>query len=378
MTPPTGLQLRSLIKADGTLEVSLVETPVPQPRENEVLLRVEAAPLNPSDLGMLFGPADMVHAKQSGTAERPVISAPVSPEAMEGLAARVDQPMPVGNEGAGVVIAAGSSPSAQALLGKTVACLSGAMYAQFRCVHAGSCLELAPGTSAADGASAFVNPLTALGMTETMRREGHKALVHTAAASSLGQMLHRLCARDGIPLVNIVRKEDQAQLLRDLGAMHVINSSAPDFEAKLTDALAETGATIAFDATGGGKLAGQILGCMESALNRNAREYSRYGSTTHKQVYLYGGLDTSPTELKRNYGMAWGIGGWLVFPFTQKIGAEATALLKKRIAAELQTTFATRYAKTLSLAQLLTLDEIALHNARSTGGKVLIAPNAST
>jgi NADPH:quinone reductase-like Zn-dependent oxidoreductase len=284
--------------------------------------------------------------------------------------------MPVGNEGAGTVIAAGSGPLAQSLLGKTVAVLGGAMYSQFRTVKAELCLPLPPGTSAAEGASCFVNPLTALGMTETMRREGHKALVHTAAASNLGQMLDRLCRADGIGLVNIVRKPEQVALLRAQGAVHVVSTAAPTFAEELTQALVATGATLAFDAIGGGRLAGQILAAMEAALNRNAREYSRYGSSTHKQVYLYGGLDTSPTELVRNFGMAWGVGGWLLFPFLQRIGAAATQALKARVAAELKTTFQSRYTRTVSLAGALQADAIAEYGRRATASKVLIDPSA--
>jgi NADPH2:quinone reductase len=284
--------------------------------------------------------------------------------------------MPVGNAGAGTVIAAGSGAAAQALLGKTVAALGGAMYSQYRTVKVGLCLPLPPGTSAAEGASCFVNPLTALGMTETMRREGHKALVHTAAASNLGQMLNRICRADGIALVNIVRKPEQEALLREQGAVHVVSTASPRFVAELIEALVATGATLAFDAIGGGRLAGQILGAMEAALNRSAKEYSRYGSTTHKQVYLYGGLDTGPVELVRNFGMAWGIGGWLLFPFLQRIGNDAAQALKARVAAELKTTFASHYTRTVSLAGALQADAIADYGRRATASKVLIDPNA--
>ena len=291
------LQLRSLVKSSGELELSLAEVPVPQPGADEVLVRVEATPINPSDLGLLFGAADMSTARQSGTAERPVVTARIPEESMKGMAARVDQSLPVGNEGAGVVVTAGSSTQAQQLVGRTVAVLAGEMYSEYRCVKAAQCLPLPPGTSAAEGAACFVNPLTALGMVETMRREGHTALVHTAAASNLGQMLNRLCLEDQVGLVNIVRNEQQERVLRDQGAQHVCNSSAPTFRRELTDAIVATGATLAFDAIGGGALAGQILGCMETALTRSARRVQRYGSTTHKQVYIYGMLDTGPTLL---------------------------------------------------------------------------------
>ena len=373
--PVTGLQLRSLISASGVLELSLANTPIPEIGPDDVLVRIEAAPLNPSDLGLLFGAADMSTAIQGGTAALPVVTARVPEGAMKAMAARLDESMPVGNEGAGVVVKAGSSAAAQALLGKTVAMLGGAMYAQFRCIAAAQCLLLPEGATPADGASSFVNPLTALGMVETMRREGHTALVHTAAASNLGQMLNRICLKDKISLVNIVRKQEQADLLKAMGATHVCNASLPTFMQDLVDALVATGATIAFDATGGGKLAGQILTCMEVAINKTAKEYSRYGSTTHKQVYVYGGLDTSPTEFNRSFGMAWGMGGWLMFPFLQKIGPAAVQVMKQRVAAELKTTFASHYSAEVSLVEALQLDTIAVYNKRATGEKYLINPN---
>jgi len=374
-TPPTGLQLRSLVKPTGELEISLLSIETPSPAPDEVVVRIEATPINPSDIGLLFGAADLSTAQVSGTKSRPVVTARIPEPAMKGMAARVGQSLPVGNEGAGVVIAAGASAAAQALLGKTVAILGGAMYAQYRCIRADQCLVLPEGTTPAEGASCFVNPLTALGMVETMRREGHKALVHTAAASNLGQMLNRICLKDQIALVNIVRKPAQEAILKNLGARYVCDASSPTFMADLTQALVETGATIAFDATGGGKLAGQILTCMEAALNRSAKEYSRYGSTTHKQVYLYGGLDTGPTEFNRNFGMAWGIGGWLLFPFLQKIGPAAAQALRERVAAELKTTFASSYSKEISLAEALQPEVIAMYGQRATGTKYLINPN---
>src|SRR6478736_1044879 len=313
----TGLQLRSLLKKSGELEISLVNVPTPEPGPDEGVVRVEGSPINPSDLGLLIGPADMSAAKASGTKESPVVSAKIPEAAMKAMAARLDESMPVGNEGAGVVVRTGSSDAAKALLGRTVAMIGGAMYSQFRVMKVRDCLPLPAGTTPAEGASCFVNPLTALGMVETMRREGHKALVHTAAASNLGQMLNKICLKDGIDLVNIVRSEEQAKLLRKIGAKYVVDSTSPTFMADLTNALSETGATLAFDAIGGGKLAGQILTCMEAAISRSAKVYSRYGSNVHKQVYIYGGLNTGPTELNRAFGMTWGLGGWLLFQFLQ-------------------------------------------------------------
>ncbi|CAN7649723.1 zinc-binding dehydrogenase [Variovorax paradoxus] len=369
------LQLRSLVRANGELELSLHDEPILEPQAHEVVIRIEASPMNPSDLGLLFGAADMGTAKVSGTPERPIVTATVPERAMPAMAGRLDQSMPVGNEGAGVVVKAGSSPAAQALLGKTVAAIGGAMYSQYRAVAAAQCLELPAGTAPAEGASCFVNPLTSLGMVETMRREGHKALVHTAAASNLGQMLNKICQKDGIALVNIVRKPEQEALLRGIGAKYVCNASSPTFLEDLTQALVETDATLAFDATGGGKLAGQILGCMEAALNRTAKEYSRYGSTTHKQVYIYGGLDRSPTEFVRNFGMAWGMGGWLLFPFLQKLGDEGVQRLKARVVAELKTTFASHYTREVSLLEALQLDAIGVYGKQATGEKFLLNPN---
>src|SRR5947209_2597477 len=285
----TGLQLRSLIKKSGELELSLAEIAIPEPAADEVVVRVEASPINPSDLGLLVGAADMSTAKASGTKDSPVITAKVPEAAMNAMAGRMDESMPVGNEGAGVVVKTGSSEAAKALMGRTVAMIGGAMYAQYRTLRVNECLPLPPGTTAAEGASCFVNPLTALGMTETMRREGHKALVHTAAASNLGQMLNRICIKDGIGLVNIVRSKEQADILKTIGAKHVVDSTAAGFMDDLTGALVETGATIAFDAIGGGKLAGQILSCMEIAINKTAKAYSRYGSSVHNNASIDGG-----------------------------------------------------------------------------------------
>jgi NADPH:quinone reductase-like Zn-dependent oxidoreductase len=371
----TGLELRSLIKKSGELEISLANVPIPEPGADEILVRVEASPINPSDLGLLVGAADMTSAKASGTAESPKITAKVPEGAMKAMAGRLDESMPVGNEGAGVVIKAGSSEAAQALLGKTVAMIGGAMYAQYRCVKAKDVLPLPAGTTPAEGASCFVNPLTSLGMVETMRREGHKGLVHTAAASNLGQMLNKICLKDGIGLVNIVRSAEQADILRKLGAKHIVDSTLPTFIDDLTNALVETGATLAFDAIGGGRLAGQILSCMEAAANKTAKVYSRYGSSVHKQVYIYGSLDNRPTELVRNFGMTWGIGGWLLFPFLMKIGAADGARLRQRVVDELKTTFASHYTKVVSLQEALQLDNLAAYGRRATGEKYLINPN---
>ena len=369
------LQLRSTVTSAGELQLRLQEVDKPEPGEDEILVRVEAAPINPSDLGLLFGMADMATARQEGGADDPVIRAKVPENFMPMLAARIDQSLPVGNEGAGTVVAAGSSAAAQALLGKTVAVLGGALYAQYRKVAAGDALLLPEGASAQDGASCFVNPLTALGMVETMRMEGHQALIHTAAASNLGQMLQKICLADGVELINIVRRPEQADLLRGIGAAHVCDSSAADFMDRLTEACAATGATIAFDAIGGGKLASRILTCMEAAAARRGGAVGPYGSREHKQLYIYGGLDRSATQLTRNYGFAWGMGGWLLPPFLAKIGQQAADRLRERVAREIKTTFASSYAKEVSLAEALSLEAIEVYGRQATGAKYLINPS---
>ena len=373
--PAEALQLRSLVRSDNTLELFLDTVAVAEPGLDEVLILVEATPVNPSDLGLLLAGADVDAASEAGTPQRPVITAPIPDAAMRGLTARVGTPMPVGNEGAGTVVAAGSSEAAQRLLGKKVAAAGGAMYSQYRTVNLSLCLELPEGLPVTEGASAFVNPMTALGMIETMRMEGHVALVHTAAASNLGQMLNRLCQEEQVPLVNIVRRPEQEQLLRAAGAAFVCDSSKPEFMNELTAALTTTGATLAFDATGGGMLASQILTCMEASANASADGYSRYGSAVHKQVYIYGGLDRSPTVLTRSFGMAWGVGGWLLTPFLGKIGLEGIIRLRERVAAGLTTTFASGYTAQVSLPGALRLENITAYARQATGAKYLIRPD---
>ncbi len=372
---PSTLQLTSTVLPSGQLEIALVHQTLPPLGDHDVRVEVQATPINPSDIGLLFGAADLSTLRAISDRPLPTITADIPDQAMAGMAGRLGQSLPVGNEGAGRVVQAGAAPEAQALLGRTVAMVGGGMYAQQRVLPASQCLALPDGTPAADGASCFINPLTALGMVETMRREGHKALIHTAAASNLGQMLNRICQQDSIELVNIVRQPAQAKILRDLGARHVCDSSSPSFETELTEALAQTGATLAFDAIGGGTLASQILSCMESAIQREAKEYSRYGSNTHKQVYLYGNLNLAPTEIRRSFGMAWGVGGWLLFPSLNRFGAERTQALKQRVMNELHTTFASHYSQTISLPDVLKTQTIAAYTQRTTSGKFLIKPN---
>lgn len=366
------LQLQSTIKSDATLEIALAEVPMPEPGDDEVVVRVEATPINPSDLGLLLGACDRNTIR---TSDGPVVTADVAAEDMPGMAGRLDQPMPVGNEGAGVVVAAGESDDAQALMGKTVSVIGGAMYAQFRAAKAHQCLEMADDVTPAEAASWFVNPMTAQSMVETMRMEGHTALIHTAAASNLGQMLQKICSADGVDLVNIVRRPEQEDILRGLGAKHVCNSASASFAEDLTDALAETGATLAFDAIGGGPLAGQILSAMERAANRTAKEYSRYGSDVHKQVYIYGSLDTNPTSIKREFGMMWGVGGWLVTPFLRRAGKDVVERLRRRVASEIKTTFASHYTREVSLAGMLSEAAIAQYGKKATGEKFLVCPH---
>jgi len=353
------LQIQSLVTKEGTLELSLATIPVPKPADDEVLVRVEASPINPSDLGLLFGMADMTTAAASGSPDSPVVTAMIPEGLRKVVAARAGQSLPVGNEGGGVVVEAGTNEEAQALLGKTVGILGGAMYTQYRVVKAKQCLMMHDGVTSAESASCFVNPLTALGMVETMKAEGFTAL----------------CLKDGVDLVNVVRKQEQVDLLKGIGAKYVCNSSSDSFMKDLTDAYAETDAYIAFDATGGGKLAGQLLTAMEAAAMKSAGDYNRYGSDQFKQVYIYGGLDRSPTTLNRNFGFSWNLGGWLLTPFLQKVGFEEAEKLRQRVADEIKTTFASHYTQEVSLAEALSLDAISVYGQQSTGEKYLINPN---
>ncbi|MFP6838720.1 MAG: zinc-binding dehydrogenase [Pseudohongiellaceae bacterium] len=370
----TYLQMFSTVTDAGEVRLELLEKPTPQPETNQVLVKIEATPINPSDLGVMFGLSDMANAKSSGAGNDTVLTAPVSQQGLRVMKARLGQALAVGNEGAGTVVATGDSELAKSLEGKIVAVMGGGMYGQYRCVDAASCLPLLEGHTAKDGASSFVNPLTALSMIETMKLEEHSALVHTAAASNLGQMLVRICQADGVELVNIVRKEEQATLLRDMGAKYVVNSSSDSFMADLTDAIHATGATLGFDATGGGSLASSILTCMEAAAARTPGGYSIYGSIKHKQVYLYGGLDTSATVLNRGYGMAWGVGGWLLPNFLAKAGMEVAARLRTRVANELKTNFASHYSDEISLSEALQAETVQRYVMKQTGEKFLICP----
>ena len=368
------IQLTSTVSDDNKLTLALQDIEMPTPGADEVVVRIEAAPLNPSDFGVMFSAADMSTAVQSGTEQSPVVTADIPAKFMPSLKTRVNEDTPVGNEGAGTVVAAGSSEAAQALMGKMVAVIGGGTYRQYHCVNVKSCLELKEGTTAKEGASSFVNPLTALAMVETMRAEGHKAIIHAAAASSLGQMLNRICMADGIDLINIVRKEEQEKLLRDMGAKYVVNSSKDTFLKDLTAAIVETGATISFDPVGGGQLTSDILNCMEAAITRDVEEYSVYGSNTFKQAYIYGALNRGPITLNRNFGFAWGVNGFLLFNALGKLGTKTVMSMRQRVAEEITTTFASSYTHEVTLEEALQLKSIATYGKQATGEKYLIKP----
>ncbi len=369
-------EIRSTVTGDGNVEISIAKVDIPTPADDEVLIEIYAAPINPSDLALLttFG-GDVSNIKISGSGDNTVASMSVHPAVMRSMKSRVGQSMPVGNEGAGVVVDAGIN--AKSLIGKTVGLAGGAMYSQYKCAPAVNCLVMDDGIAPSEAASSFVNPMTALSFVETMKMENHSAIVHTAAASNLGQMLVKVCKSENIPLVNIVRKEEQVDILKNIGAKYICNTNESDFMESLVGALTETGATLGFDATGGGnngELAGQILAAMEVAANNASGEYSRYGSETYKQVYIYGGLDPSPTILKRSYGMSWGLGGWLLTPMLGKIGMEKFQEMRARISEEIKTTFASEYSQEISFEEMLQPEIINSYVKQKTGSKFLVNP----
>ena len=371
------MQIQSEARDDKVIEVKIASTDIPVLRESDVLVRIEAAPINPSDLGLLFGPADMDKAQYLEGTEFSSIEAPIPSDLMPGVEGRINQNLSVGNEGAGIVVATGESEAAQGLLGKVVGFAGGGTYSEFKAVRAEHCIVMPEGTSPAQSASCFVNPMTVLGFVGTMRREGHSAMVHTAAASNLGQMLQKVALEENFPLVNIVRSQEQENILRGLGATFVCNSNTDSFHADLTDALIETGATLGFDATGGGSLASEILTCMEQAALASMKDsaFSRYGSTVHKQMYIYGGLERSSTVLNRSFGMAWGVGGWLLTPYLQIAGSEEVQQMRERVASSITTTFASSYANEVSLQGALSQEAVNEYRKQATGLKYLINPS---
>jgi len=377
MSEQTSKEIRSTVTNEGNIEISIAIVEKPTPSKNEVLIKVEASPINPSDLGLLISfAADLDSLRVSGSGDTTVAKMKIHPALMGAMKPRLDQSMQVGNEGGGVIEDAGAN--AKGLIGKTVGVAGGAMYSQYRCVPASSCLVMDDDTTSAEAASSFVNPLTALAFVETMKMETHSAIVNTAAASNLGQMLVKVCKDDSIPLVNIVRKSEQVEVLENLGAEYVCNTSDSDFMKDLVAALIATGATLGFDATGGGnegELPGQILSAMEIAANKTAKEYSRYGSDTYKQVYIYGGLDQSPTILNRSFGMQWGLGGWLLTPMIGRIGMERFQQMRERVAKEIKTTFASQYTQEISFEEMLQPETIKTYAKQATGEKYLINPH---
>jgi NADPH:quinone reductase len=366
--PSSGRSVRSTIASDGTLQLRLVDEPMGEPTGSEVLVAIEATPINPSDLGVLLGPASPATLSPADGG----LDGRVEDRAIPLLRDRLDRALPVGNEGAGTVIAAG--PDAQGLLGRKVAVIGGAMWSDYRLLDAGATVPLPAEATAADGAASFVNPMTALAMVETMRAEGHSALVHTAAASNLGQMLVKICLADGVGLVNIVRSPEQVATLGALGAEHVVDSSQADFPERLHDAVAATGATLAFDAVGGGTLAGEILAAMERC-TPPLEHWTPYGSATHKQVYIYGSLDFGPTTIHRTFGMRWSVGGFLLTDALARLPGETVGAMRDRVAAELRTTFASSYGEVIGLADVLDLAHLGAFSKRSTGRKYLIDPS---
>lgn len=367
-----GLELRTTVTSAGRVEVTLVDTALPDPQSDEIIVQVEAAPLNPSDIAVLFGPADLASLEAGGDDQRPTLSATIPEMARGAVSARVGQSLRVGGEGAGTIVAAGSG--AEHLIGKRVAIQGGGTFAQFRTVRAGNYLVLPDGTEAADAASLMVNPTTALCMVETMRMEGHGAIVHFAASSSLGQMLNKLCLRDGVGLVNVVRREEHKGLLKNAGAAFVLNSTDDDFETQLVEAVFKTGATIAFDPIGGGTQASQALAAMETAAARRMDNYDRYGSGMFKQVYIYGVLDPAPIQLDRWVAYDWAVGGWLVTRCLQRIGPVEEKRLRSRVVNEMTTTFETRYVATINLREMLHPRYARAYARRTTGEKYLVQP----
>ncbi len=368
-------QLFTTVTDDGKLVLSIEPYAVPEPEDHQVVVQMEAVPINPSDLGLLLSPAQMDTVRSETVDGHPALVADVDPAMMRIFAGRKGKKLPAGNEGAGKVVAAGASDAAQALLGKTVTIVGGEMYRTHRVMPAMMCVPLPEGAAAKEGASLFVNPMTAQGFINTMRAEGHEGLVHTAAASNLGQMLAKLCVKDNIPLVAIVRSDAQKKILTDLGVTHVLDSTKDDFMPSLVDALAETGATLGFDAIGGGKLASYILTAMEQAAAKRGAEFSVYGSTVHKQVYIYGRLDTGETILGGGLGLYWGVGGWLLTPHLEQVGMERMMEMRMYSVEERNGIFNSEYSSEISLLDMIDPAIAKGYEKKATGEKVLVNPS---
>jgi NADPH:quinone reductase-like Zn-dependent oxidoreductase len=366
----TGKQLFSTL-ADGKLTVEVVDTEFADPTGNQVLVQMEAAPINPSDLAILTSAADLENAEYSdgkfiADMPEPFYSAQ---KGRHGLR------MPAGNEGAGTVVAAGEGEMAQALMGQRVACVPGNAYSQYCIADAAMCLPLGD-ISSEEGASAFVNPMTALGFVETARMEEQGAIIHTAAASNLGQMLIKICQEDDIPLVNIVRKAEHVDMLSGLGATHIVNSSDDDFSKQLRQAIETTDAYLGFDPIGGGQAVDNCFKAMEQVAVKKMSEFSRYGSDQQKKMYIYGRLDLGPTILTPAYGFGWTLSGWLLTPFLQMAGMETIIRMRQRVLDGLTTTFASSYKRKVSLEEMLTRDAVLDYREMKTGEKYLVTPRA--
>ena len=364
-----GKQLFTTLTADGTLTVAVENVSVAEPSGNQVLVRMEAAPINPSDLAILVGAADIENAEFSDGKFVAKVPEPFN----KGSKARHGIKLPAGNEGAGTVVATGESDAAKALMGQRVSCVPGNAFSQYCLVDANQCLPLGD-HSAEAGASAFVNPMTALGFVENAKLDGQDAILHTVGASNLGQMLTRICVEDGIGLVNIVRKADQADLLKSLGSTHVVNSAADDFMNQLAGAIDQTGAFYGFDPVGGGTGVDTAFKAMEKVAVQRMTEYSRYGSNQAKRMFIYGRLDAGATILTPGYGFGWTLSGWLLFPFLQSVGHETVGRMRKRVLENLTTTFANHYKKRVNLEEMLTKDSVSEYRAMRTGEKYLVTP----
>ena len=366
----TGKQLFTTLTADGTLTLEIAENTFKDPVGNQVLVKMEAAPINPSDLAILTSAADFENAEYSAGK----VVAKMPEPFLSGQKSRHGQRLPAGNEGAGTVVATGDSDAAKALMGQRVACVPGNAFSQYAIADAAMCLPLGDHSSEA-GASSFVNPMTALGFVENARMDGQKSILHTVGASNLGQMLNRICLEDGMGLVNIVRKDEQVELLKSQGATHIVNSSGGDFMDQLKTAIDDTDAFYGFDPIGGGKMVDNCFKAMEQVAVGKMTEYSRYGSNQQKRMFIYGRLDFAPTTLSLAYGFGFTLSGWLLTPFLANAGMETVMRMRKRVLDNLTTTFASSYKEKVDLEGMLTKEAILDYKQMKTGEKYLVTPN---